>query len=143
MAAAVGEAEAPDVDRIGAVVGYDAAQAEVEAEPAQGAQARGQPMDLQVAVHRLLADATGCLALGSEPIGQVRDRLLEALRDGSEVLLVAVDQRRFGLGGEALGQVEGARGRTAQDLTPHSWTVASVRDCAGRPGPCGKPPERL
>jgi hypothetical protein len=55
------------------------AEAQVQAEAAQGAQAGGQPVDLQVAVHRLLADAAGRPALGVEAVGQVGDRLLEAL----------------------------------------------------------------
>ena len=74
-------------------------QAQVQAEATQGAQASGQPVDLHVPVHRLLAYAAGRLALGIEAAGQVGDRLLEALRDGREVLLVAGDQRRVGLGG--------------------------------------------
>ena len=65
-------------------------------------------MDLHVPVHRLLAYAAGRLELGIEAAGQVGDRLLEALRDGREVLLVAGDQRRVGLGGEAVGKVKRA-----------------------------------
>ena len=110
-AGAVGEAEPADVDGLGVVGGDDAAQAQVEAEAAQRAQPGGQPVDLQVAVQRLLADAAGRLALGVEPVGQVGDRLLEALRDGGEVLLVVGDQGRVGLGGEAVGEVERAGGQ--------------------------------
>ena len=87
-------------------LGDDAAQAEVEGEAAQRAQASGQAVDLVVAVHGLLAGAAGVLALGVEPVGQVGDRLLEALGDPGEVLLVGGDQRRVGLGGEVVGQVE-------------------------------------
>src|SRR6202035_1072465 len=86
----------------------DVSQAQVQTEATQGAQASGQPVDLHVPVHRLLAYAAGRLALGIEAVGQVGDRLLEALRDGREVLLVAGDQRRVGLGGEVVGKVERA-----------------------------------
>ena len=51
----------------------DAAEAQVEAEPAQQAQPGGQPVDLQVAVQRLLAGAAGGLPLGVEPLGQLGD----------------------------------------------------------------------
>lgn len=68
-------------------------------------------MDLDVPVHRLLAEAAGRPARGVEAVGQLGDRLLQALRDGREVLLVAGDQRRFGLGGEAVGKVERAGGQ--------------------------------
>jgi hypothetical protein len=63
-------------------------------------------VDLQVPVHRRLPDTAGRLALGTEAVGQVGDRLLEALRDGREVPLVAGDQPRVGLGGEVVGKVE-------------------------------------
>ncbi len=65
-------------------------------------------MDLHVPVHRLLPYAAGRLALGLEAVRQVGDRLLKALRDGRELLLVAGDQRRVGLAGEAVGKVKGA-----------------------------------
>jgi hypothetical protein len=48
-------------------------------------------VDLQVPVHRLLPDAAGRPALGIEADGQVGQPLLQALRDGREVLLVAGD----------------------------------------------------
>jgi hypothetical protein len=63
-------------------------------------------VDLHVPVHRRLAYAAGRCALGIEAAGQAGDRLLEALRDDREVLLVAGDQRRAGLGGEAAGKVK-------------------------------------
>jgi hypothetical protein len=74
-------------------------------------------VDLHVPVHRALADAAGCLALGVEAVGQVGDRLLKALSDGREMLLVASDQRRVGLGAEAFGKVKraGGQGFTASD----------------------------
>ena len=105
----VREAEPADVRRLDDVdraLGDDAAQAEVEGEAAQRAQACGQAVHLVVAVHGLLAGAAGVLALGVEPVGQVGDRLLEALGDPGEVLLVGGDQGRVGLGGEVVGQVE-------------------------------------
>ena len=83
-------------------------EAQVQTEATQRAQASGQPVDLHVPVHRLLANAAGRLALGIEAVGQVGDRVLEALRDGREVLLVAGDQRRVGLGGEVFGKVKRA-----------------------------------
>jgi hypothetical protein len=86
----------------------DAPGAQVQAEAAQGAPASGQPVDLHVPVHRLLAYAAGRLALGIEAAAQAGDRLPEALRDGREVLLIAGDQRRAGLGAEAAGKVKRA-----------------------------------
>jgi len=83
-------------------------KAQVQTEATQGAQTSSQPADLHVPVHRLLADAAECLARGIEAVGQIGDRLLEALRDGREVLLVAGDQRRGGLGGEMVGKVKHA-----------------------------------
>jgi hypothetical protein len=83
-------------------------EAQVQTEATQGAQPSGKPVDLHVPVHRLLAYAAGCLALRIEAIRQVGDRLLEGLRGGREVLLVAGDQRRVGLGGEVVGQVKRA-----------------------------------
>ena len=73
---AVGEAEPSDVDGLGVVGADDAPEAQVQAEAAQGAQAGGQPVDLQVPVQRLLPDAAGRLALGVEAVGQLGDRLL-------------------------------------------------------------------
>ncbi len=107
-ARAVREAEASDVHGLGVVRADHVSEAQVQAEAPQGAQASGQPVDLHVAVHRLLAYAARRLARGIETVGQVGDRLLEALRDGREVLLVAGDQRRVGLGGEVVGKVERA-----------------------------------
>jgi hypothetical protein len=68
-------------------------------------------VDLQVAVHRFLADATRCLAGGLEAVGQVGDRLPEGLRDGREVFLIAGDQRRIGLGGKVFRKVERTGGQ--------------------------------
>ena len=107
-ARAVPEAKPSDVHGVGVVRADDAPEAQVQAEAAQDAQASAQPVDLHIPVHRLLAYATGRLALGSEAAGQVGGRQLEALRDGREVLLVASDQRRVGLGGEAVGKVKRA-----------------------------------
>lgn len=74
-------------------------------------------MDLQVPVHRLPADAAGRPALGVEAVGQVGYRLLKALRDGREVLLVAGDQRRVGLGGEMVGKVKRAGGQRVHGIS--------------------------
>jgi hypothetical protein len=68
-------------------------------------------MDLEVAIHGLLADAAGRLALGIEALGQLGDRLLEAGGNCGEVPIVIGDQGRLGLGGEMVGQVEGAGGQ--------------------------------
>ena len=108
---AVGQAEPSDVQRLGVVVGDDAAEDQVEAVAPQGAQARGEPVDLEVPVQCLLADSAGRLAFGVETLGQVGDGLLEALRDGGEVLLVVGDQCRVGLGGEVVGKNERTRGQ--------------------------------
>ena len=107
-AGAVGEAKPSDVHGLGIVPADDASQAQVQTEATQDAQPSGQPVDLHVPVHRLLAYAAGRFALGIEAAGQVGDRLLKALRDGREVQLVAGDQRRVGLGGEVAGKVERA-----------------------------------
>ena len=96
-------------------------EAQVQAEAAQRAQPGGQPVDLQVPVHRLLARAAGRPALGVEAVGQVGDRLLEALRDGREVLLVAGDQRRVGLGGEVVGKVERTGGQRGHVMKGKGW----------------------
>ena len=82
----------------------DASEAQVQAGAAQDAHASSQPVDLHVPVRRLLAYAAGRLALGVEAVGQVRDRLFEALRDGREVLLIAGDERRVGLGERRSGR---------------------------------------
>ena len=110
-------------------------------------------------------DAAGRLALGVEAVGQVGDRLLEALRDGREVLLVAGDQRRVGLGGEVVGKVERAgrqgihvissaiarspvdvpaRPTSTTPLRDSHWhkVLASAGDSAARPGSCRKTPVR-
>jgi hypothetical protein len=63
-------------------------------------------VDLHVSVHRLLAYATGRLALRIDAVGQVGNRPVEALRNGREVLLVAGDQRRVDLGNEPVGKVK-------------------------------------
>ena len=75
-------------------------------------------MDLEVPVQRLLARAAGRLTLGVETVGQVGDRLLEAVRDPREVLLVGGDQRRVGLGGEVVGKIERAGGQGVTASTP-------------------------
>ena len=108
---AVGEAETPDVHGLRVVRADDVSEAQVQTEPAQGPQASSQPVDLQVAVHGLLAGAAGLPARGVETVRQVGHRLLEGPRDGREVLLVAGDQRRVGLRREVVGEVERAGGQ--------------------------------
>jgi hypothetical protein len=68
-------------------------------------------VDLEVAFQRFLPDAAGSQALGVQACGQVGDRLLEALGDGGEVLLVGSDQRRVGFGGKAVGEVKRSPGQ--------------------------------
>jgi len=98
-------------------------------------------VNLHVPVQRFLADAARRLALGIEAVGQVCDRLLEALRDGREMLLVAGDQRRVGLGTESVRKVKRAR---SQFATPNFPQVqGSACDYAARPGSCRKPPGAL
>ena len=98
-----------------------APEAQVQAETTQRAQASSQPVDLHVPVQRLLADAAGRLALRVEAARQVGDRLLEALCDGREVLLVVADQPRVGLGGEPVWKVkragEGVHGKRLCGMT--------------------------
>ena len=48
----------------------------------------------------------GALSSVVEPVGQVGDRVGEALRDRGEVPLVVVDEGGVGLGGELVGKVE-------------------------------------
>ena len=167
---AVGEAEPTDVHRLGGCRAPTMCPRQRSStEPTQGAQPSGQPVDLHVPLHRLLADAAGRLALGIEAVGQLGDRLLEALRDGREMLLVAGDQRRVGLGGEAgregqtrwwsrgsrhqlrsgirhcgLGRYSRTH-RRQHDRPPRldiSAGLASASDSAARPGSCRKPPVR-
>ncbi|GAA1405545.1 hypothetical protein GCM10009639_52620 [Kitasatospora putterlickiae] len=114
-ALAVGQAEPADVHRraaaVRAAVGRDdAAQAQVQAETAQRAQAAGQAVDLKVPVHRGPSGTAGRPPRDVETVGDLGDRPLQALRDGGEVPLVLGDQRRVGLGGEAVGEVERAGG---------------------------------
>ena len=140
-ARAVREAKPSDVHGLGVVRADHVSQAQVQAEAAQDAQASGQPVDLHVPVHRLLADAAGRLALGIEAVGQVGDRLLEALRDGREVLLVAGDQRRVGLGGEAVGKVKRAGSQGVHVISSDLRSRASVArrrrlDRRDEPGGC-------
>ena len=92
---------------------------------------------------RLLAGAAGRPALGVEAVGQVGDRLLEALRDGREVLLVGGDQRRVGLGGEVVGKVERAGGQGVHVISS-DLAVVRPRSAIVRhdPGLAASPPVR-
>ncbi len=110
-ARAVGEAKSSDVQGLGMVRADHVSEAQVQTETTQCTQASAQPVDLRVPVHRLPACAAGRLALGIEAVGHLGDRLLQALREGREVLLVARDQRRVGLGRETVGKVECAGGQ--------------------------------
>lgn len=125
---AVGEAEAPDVDRLRVVRADDAAEAQVQAETAQGAQPAGQPVDLQVPLQHLPADAAGRPAQVVETVGQLGDRLFEALRDGREVPFVGGDQLRGGLGGQTVGQVERAGHQHTHFANPSFPQVLASRE---------------
>jgi len=85
-------------------------------------------VDLHVPVQRLLADAAWRFAFGVEAVGQVGDRLLKALRDGGEVLLVDGDQRRIGLGTETVGEIKRAR---SQFATPFPQVLGSGQRLCG------------
>ena len=103
----VGEAEAADVRRLGAVVVDDPAEAEVEVEAAQGTQAGGQPVHLLVALEGGGAVARGALPRLGEAVLEVGDRVLEAGRDRGEVGAVGVDEDGVVLGGQGVGKGEG------------------------------------
>ena len=123
---AAGEAKPTDVHGLGIVRADHAPEAQVQTEAAQSAQPSGQPVDLHVPVHRLLAYAAGRLALGIEAAGQVGDRLLEALRDGREVLLVAGDQRRVGLREEVVGKVKRAGSQGIHGISSDLRSLATI-----------------
>jgi hypothetical protein len=109
---AVGEADPPDVQRLGALCADHAAKAQVETEATQHPQVSGQPVDLQVPIQRRSPRALWSPALGIEAIRQVGDLLRQALRDGCQVLLVAGDQRRIGLGDKTFGKIEHPGGQS-------------------------------
>jgi hypothetical protein len=102
----VGEAEPSDVHRLGAVCADHAAKAYVQAEAAQQAQVRGQPVNLQVPIQRPPTLAPRGLAQGVEALRHVSDLLIQALSDSRQVPLVTRNQRRVGLGNKTLGKVE-------------------------------------
>lgn len=131
---AVGEAESSHVDGLGVVGSDHVPEAQVQSEAVQGAQAGGQPVDLRVPVHRLPACAAGRLALGLETVGQFGDRLLEALGDGREVLIVAADQRRVGLVGETVGKIERAGGQGVNVMLPFPQVLGLGRTVCGTMG---------
>ena len=131
MTIGVRESEASDVHGPGIIRADDVPEAEVEAVATQGAQPGGQPMDLHVPVHRRLAFAGRRLAGGIEAVGQVGDRLLEALRDGREVLLVAGDQRRVGLGGEVVRKVKRAAGSRGAHVIRSDLRLVTMDPCRG------------
>ena len=109
---AVGEAEPPDVDGLAVVGARPCARGTGRGRSGAGCageRSAGGPPGRDPAPAWPVPP--GALRCGVETVGQVGDRLLEALRDGGEVLLVAGDQRRVGLVGEAVGKVEYARGQ--------------------------------
>jgi hypothetical protein len=116
-ATVVGEAEPPDVDGSGVVGPDDAAEADVEAEALEGAQATRQAMDLLVALEGSLSRASRGPACCLEAVGEVGGRAFEGGCDGGEVPLVVGDQRRVGLGGEVVGQGEGVGGQWAHVIS--------------------------
>ena len=125
---AVGEAEPSDVHGLGVVRADDTCPRHRSRPKRRRVRRRAVSRWIsQVPVHRLLADAAGRLALGVEAVGQVGDRLLEALRDGREVLLVAGDQRRVGLGGEAVGKVERAGRQRVHVISSDLRSLATIR----------------
>src|SRR5690606_41429105 len=99
----IGEADTSDVHRIGAVRGDDPAEAQVQSEAPQCAQAGGESVDLLVAVQCRLPSAAGGTAGRVEAVGEVGDRPLQARGDRREVPFVGGGQRRVGLGGEVVG----------------------------------------
>src|SRR5690242_8807843 len=79
----------------------------------------------------------------AQTVGQVGDRVLEALCDGREVLLVGGDQRRVGLCGEVVGEVESAGGQEVHGIGSDGSAVARPGDSGARPGACRKSPRAL
>ena len=100
----VREAEPSDVRGLGLVRTDHAAEAYVKAEAAPQAQVCGQPVNFQVSIQRRSSLAPRGFALGIELVRQLGDLLLQALRDGCQVQLVASDHRRVGLGGKMLSE---------------------------------------
>ena len=123
---AVGKAKPPDVHGLGVACADHASQAQVQTETAQDAQPSGQPVNLHVPVHRLLAYAAGRLALGIQALGQVGDRLRQARSDGREVLLVTGDQSRVGLGVEAAGKVKRAGSQRVHVVSSDLRSLAAI-----------------
>jgi hypothetical protein len=110
-AVAVGQTQSADVERFRIVLVHDVPEAQVQSEAAQSIQPRRELVDLEVAVQRGLPGAAGKLARSIQSGGEAGRRLLEALGDGREVLLVARDEGRVGLRGQVRGQVEHSRGQ--------------------------------
>ena len=110
-AVGVGEPEPSDVRRpvVARLRGGvdDAAEAEVEVVAAQGTQPGGQPVHLLVALEGGGAVAHRGPPHLRQPLLEVGDRPLEPGGDPGEVLPVAVDQGRVGLGREGAGEGEG------------------------------------
>ena len=146
-AGAVGEAEAADVDRLGAVGADDATEAQVQPEAAQRPQPRGQPVDLQVPVQRLPGPAPpGALRSASSRGGQVgRSTRSSVSARAAKCCSSPRDQGGVGLGGK--GGREGrmrwwSRGSRISSCCDRRWW-ARAGDSAARWGPCRKPPGAL
>ena len=84
----------------------DAAEAEVEVVAAQGSQPGGQPVHLLVALEGGGAVTHRGPSHLRQALLEVGDRPLEPGGDPGEVLPVAVDQGRVGLGREGAGKSE-------------------------------------
>jgi hypothetical protein len=128
-ARAVGETEPSDVHGLEIVRANHVPEAQVQTEAPQGPQASGQPVDLQIPVQRLLALAFGRSTLGIEAVGQVGDRLPEALGDRRKVLLVSGDERRGGLGDETVGKIKRAGNQGCSRLLGSRHSGLGQRFC--------------
>ena len=129
----VPKAKPPDVHRPGAARADHAPQAQIQAEAAQDTQPGGQPVDLHVPVHRRLPDPAGRPALGLETLRQPGDRLLQALPDRREMLLITGDQRRIGLGGQPAGKIKHAGSQRVHVISSDGSLFVVPRQHSGQP----------
>ena len=109
-AGSVSQSESADVDRFRIILTHDVSQAQVEAEPPQGAQPRAEAVDLLVALHPLLTFAftDGLPARDGQAPGKVGLLIVQPRGDVGEVSLVGGNQRRVRLGSQSVGKFEGA-----------------------------------
>jgi hypothetical protein len=107
-AVGVGEAQTSDVDRLILVFGDHAPEADVESEAAQQPDAGAQLVHLEVALEDLLVVLAGSQTRVVEPVLELAELGGDGGGDGREAALVGGDERRLGLGGESVGQVEDA-----------------------------------